>query len=222
MRAAILTTLTTALALAALPATARAEPGNDELWLGGSVRALHAGSANAVTASDLGGGSLGYARALGVATRPGLALWLDLGMFSGSAKGEMFQTIGTTVSAVAGTAGIRARYNLHRLIAASARLDLGVQRAALSLDDRSGTATSDHGWGTLAAASAALDLFANARGPFCFGVRFEYGYTLAQSLDLTPRRTSASDVLELAMTEASIGSLDLSGPTFTASLVAQF
>jgi hypothetical protein len=211
-----------AAALALLAATGHAEPGNDELWLGGSVRALNAGSANAVTPADLGGGSLGYARALGISPQPGIALWLDLGMFSGSAKGEMFQTIDTTLTSVAGTAGLRARYNLHRLIAASARLDLGVQRAALSLDDRTGIAAADHGWGTLAAASAALDLFANARGPFCFGVRFEYGYTLAQSIELTPRRAVSSDVLELAMTEASLGRLDLSGPTFTASLVAQF
>lgn len=210
-------------------ASARAEPNaeinpeanNDELWLGGGARALRSSSANALTHRNLAGSSFGYARDLGIATTPGVALWAEAGATIDDAEGAMFQTVSTQIDAVGLTGGLRARYSLHRLVTASARLDLGVQRLRVELGDASGS-MSDHGWGALASAAAALDLFALARRPFGIGVRLEAGYVAARAISLTPHRSSPDDVLELAMTELALGGLDLSGPSFTASLVAQF
>lgn len=219
----LLTLIILSLALAAVaPAPAHADTNRDELWIGGGSRALRSASANAVTDANLGGTSFGYARDLGIAILPGLAVWAEAGMTTGSADGTMFQTISTELSATGLTGGLRARYQLHRLIAASARLALGAQRARIAITDDTGASASDHGWGTLAQVSAALDLFASTRPPFGLGMRFELGYVAAQSISLTARRDVPDDVLMLPMTEAALGSLDLSGPTFAVSLVGQF
>jgi hypothetical protein len=210
------------LAIAASAAHADPNPNPNELWLGGGSRALRTPSANALTAENLVGASLGVARDLGLAVSPDLALWAEAGMTTGSARGTMFQTIDTRLDALGFTAGLRVRYALHRLIAASARVELGAQRARVELDDRAGAPVSDQAWGTMASACAALDLFAVSRPPFGFGVRAELGYVMAQAIELTPRGASGDDTLQLPMTEASLGSLDLSGPTFTVSLVGQF
>jgi hypothetical protein len=201
--------------------TAQADTNRDELWIGGGGRALRSSSANALTDHNLSGSSFGYARDLGLAVRPDLAVWAEAGLTTGSADGTMFQTLSTEISTLGLTGGLRARYQLHRLIAASARLSLGAQRARVAISSGSGSA-SDHGWGATASAGAALDLFAVARPPFGFGVRAELGYVVGQAIGLTARRDSPDDVLMLAMDEVALGGLDLSGPTFAISLVGQF
>lgn len=211
-----------------LAAAAHADPGaetnDDELWLGGGARALRSPSANAVTAKNLGGASFGYGRALGIASASGIALWAEVGAAIETTDGTMFQSLSTELSASAMTAGLRARYPLHRFVAASAHVGLGAQRVRLDLrgGGPTGGAASDHGWGTLASAGAALDLLARSRPPFGFGLRVELGYVVAQGIRLTPHRSTPGDVLELPMTELALGSLDLSGPTFAMSLVGQF
>jgi len=219
--ALLLITTATATTVTVTTTAAHADTNRDELWIGGGGRALRSSSANALTDDNLSGSSFGYARDLGLAVRPGLALWAEAGLATGSADGTMFQTLSTEISTLGLTGGLRARYQLHRLIAASARLALGAQRASVAISSSGGSA-SDHGWGAMASAGAALDLFAVARPPFGFGVRAELGYVAAQAIGLTARRDSPDDVLMLAMDEVTLGGLDLSGPTFAISLVGQF
>lgn len=210
------------LLTAATATAAHADTNHDELWIGGGTRALRSASANALTGDNLSGSSFGYARDLGLAVLPGLAIWAEAGVAMGGADGTMFQTLSTEISTVGLTGGVRARYRLHRLIAASARVALGAQRARVAIADNAGGSASDHGWGTQASAGAALDLFATARPPFGLGVRAELGYVVAQAIGLTARRDTPGDVLMLPAEEAALGQLDLSGPTFTVSLVGQF
>jgi hypothetical protein len=214
------TVLTTVTAIGA--GAARADTNRDELWIGGGARALRSPSADALTDANLSGTAFGYARDLGLAVVPGLAVWADAGMTTGAADGTMFQTLATEITTIGLTGGLRARYQLHRLIAASAHVALGAQRARVAISDHAGTSASDHGWGTMAQASAALDLFAVARPPFGIGLRAELGYAMAQAISITPRRATSGDVLVLPMDEAALGSLDLSGPTFAVSVVGQF
>jgi hypothetical protein len=202
----------------AIAATAHA--GNDELSLGSGARALRSSSANALTDDNLAGAAFGYARDLGI-TAPGLALWVEAGVTIDGARGTMFQTVTTDIGVVGVTAGLRARGHLHRRIAASARLDVGGQRVDVALGDRGGEA-SDHGWGAMASAGAAIDLLAVAQRSFAFGVRLDVGYVAARAVSLTMQRDTPGETLELAMTELAFGSLDLGGPTFAASLIAQF
>jgi hypothetical protein len=220
------TVLTTVTATGIGTGAARADTNRDELWIGGGARALRSPSANALTDANLSGTSFGFGRDLGrdlgLAVLPGLAVWADGGLTTGSADGTMFQTLSTEISTIGLTGGLRARYQLHRLIAASAHVALGAQRARLAISDHAGTSASDHGWGSMAQASAALDLFAVAHPPFGIGLRAEFGYAMAQAISLTPRRDTSGDVLMLPMDEAALGSLDLSGPTFAVSVVGQF
>ena len=216
-----------ALLLGAATATAictpaHADTNRDEVWIGGGTRTLPSASANALTSDNLSGTSLGLARDLGVAVLPRLAVWAEAGLTTGDASGLMFQTLSTEINALGLTGGLRVRYQLHRLIAASARLDLGAQRASLAISDHAGNSASDHGWGAMAQVSAALDLFAVARPPFGIGLRAELGYVMAQAISLTAHRDATSDTLMLPMTEVGLGGLDLSGPTFALSLVGQF
>jgi hypothetical protein len=112
----------------------------------------------------------------------------------------------------------------HNLGGASfgAAVDLGAQRVRVDLADHAGTSASDHRWGRMAAAGAALDLVTRPGTRFGFGVRVEVGYVMAQAVSLTPHREVSGDVLMLAMTDAALGQLDLGGPTLGASLVGQF
>lgn len=211
------------LITAATGATAaRADTNHDELWLGGGSRALRSSSANALTDANLAGTTLGYARDLGLAIVPDLAVWAEAGMATGDAQGTMFQTLATEISTIGLTGGLRARYQLHRLIAASARFELGAQRARVAITDHAGGSASDHGWGTMAQVGAAFDLFAVTRPPFGIGMRAELGYVAAQAISLTARRDTGGDTLMLPASEAALGNLDLSGPTFAVSLVGQF
>lgn len=218
----VLTGLLLATAAAAAT-TAHADTNHDELWLGGGSRALRTPSANALTSDNLPGASLGYARdlGLGLASLPGLAVWAEAGMTTGSAKGTMFQTMATDLSALGLTGGLRIRYSLHRLIAASVRAGLGAQRVDLGITDQDASA-SDHAWGTVASVGAALDLFAVVRPPFGVGLRADFGYVMARPIALTPHSETSGDALPLPMTALPLGSLDLSGPTFAVSLVGQF
>ena len=212
--------ITTAASTAAL-----ADPNANELSIGGTARALRSSSANAVTGDNLAGLALGAARDLGILDGgglPGLQLWAEAGLVATSADGTMFQSLSTSIGELGLTGGVAARYRLHRLIAASARLGFGAQRARLSIRDQAGTSASDHGWGAMAAAGAALDLVASARRQLGIGVRFELGYVAAQGIALTPHRDHAGDMIPLTMTELSIGHLDLSGPTLSVSVLGQF
>jgi hypothetical protein len=204
---------------------AHADTNHDEISLGAGARALRTPSANAVTGDNLSGGALGLARDLGhdlgVAPVPDLTLWAEAGLGTGSATGTMFQSVSTRIDALAFTGGLAARYRLHRLVTAGARVALGAQRVRLGLTS-SGATAYDHGWGMLAAAAAGLDLFAHARPPFGVGVRLEIGYAFAQAVALTPHTDRPDDTLALAMSAASIGHLDLSGPTATVSVLGQF
>ena len=221
MRALLALTFLTTIVTATT--AAHADTNHDELWIGGGTRTLRSASANALTGDNLSGSSFGYARDLEIAVLPRLAIWAEAGMAIGSASGEMFQTLSTEISTVGLSGGLRARYSLHPLIAASARFALGAQRTRVSITDHAGGGTaSDHGWGTLASMGAALDLFAMARPPFGLGMRAELGYVVAQSTGLTARRDTPGDVLMLPENEVALGRLDLSGPTFTISVVGQF
>jgi hypothetical protein len=214
--------LTGLLLLITATATAHADTNHDELWLGGGTRALRTPSANALTAENLAGGSLGYARDLGVELA-NLAVWAEAAMTTGSAKGTMFQTMATDLSALGFTGGLRVRYPLHRLVAASARVALGAQRVDLAITDHDSPASaSDHAWGAVASAGAALDVFALTRPPFGFGVRAELGYVMARAIELTPHSDAGGDALKLPMTALPLGGLDLSGATLTVSVVGQF
>jgi hypothetical protein len=215
----LLAAVAAATVIGAGPA-AHADTNHDELWLGGGTRALRTSSANALTGDNLPGASLGYAREL-ADVAPDLALWAEAGLVTGSAQGTMFQTLSTDLSALGVTGGLRARYQLHRLIAVSLGAALGAQRARVAISG-GGMSASDHAWGTMASAGAALDLFALARPPFGIGVRAELGYVVAQAIELTPRSESGGDAIPLAMTTLPLGRLDLSGPTFAVSLVGQF
>jgi hypothetical protein len=208
-------------ALAAATTAARAGSHNDEVWLGGTSRALRTPSANALTAANLVGASVGYARDLGIGVVPGVSLWADAGVTTGDATGTMFQTMSTEIQTLGLTGGLRLRYQPHRLVAASARADLGAQRVRLDIEDRA-TSASDHRWGALASAGVVLDLFVRSRPRFSIGVRAEAGYVMAQAIELTPHRDAPSDVLALPMTELALGRLDLSGPSFAVSLIGQF
>jgi len=200
--------------LLAAPA-ARAD--GNELAIGGGSRALRSASADAVTADSLGMGSLGYAHALDIGPVPRLALWAEAGFDWGSATGTMFQTHATKVSTEVVVVGLRAHYTLHRLIDATARVDLGTARTALSLDN-----ASDSGWGAVAEGALGVDLFASRSPTFGIGLRTELGYTATSAVAITPHTDQPSDTLKLQMIESSIGHLDLSGPWFGISVIGTF
>ncbi len=210
-----------AIALLFLSTTAYAD--HHEVMYGGGLRSLHKPSANAVTSDSLDGTFLGYAHALDIEPMPGLGVWAEAGMGWGGTEGMMFQTLTTEVSTMAFTAGGRARYQLHRLAAVSARLDVGTARAAFSLRDDAGHTASDHGWGAVTSVGAALDLFALRNKRFAIGLRVDVGYVAASGISLVATPESSSDgTLQLQMTAAGLGTLDLSGSTFGVSLVSQF
>jgi hypothetical protein len=199
-----------------LCAAATAHADGNELWFGGGSRALRSASADAVTSDSLAIGAFGYAHALEVAI-PRMAVWVEAGFGWGSASGMMFQSMQTHVGTQAFMIGGRAHYALHRLIDATARFDVGTARTSLSIDD-----ASDSGWGETAYGAVGFDFFAERTEKLAIGLRLELGYTAATPVALTPRAEQSGDTLKIAMAEASIGHLDLGGPTFAVSLVAGF
>jgi hypothetical protein len=211
--------VTLPLVLAGLAAAAHADPRN-ELSIGGAARALRSSSANAITDRNLGGASVGAAHDLGVDLGPA-SLWASAGLTTGSTEGAMFRNVSTKLEALALTGGLGARLALHRLITLSARIELGAQRVRLDIDDGSAS-VSDHAWGRMAAASVALDLIGRPGSRLGFGFRVEAGYAMTEAIGLSPQREVPGDALLLPMSDASIGNLDLGGPTLAASLVGQF
>lgn len=213
MRIAILLALTTTLAHA----------GENEVSVGMFDRALRTSSANAITSDSLAGGTLGYARSLGIATLPGLALRVEGNFDWGAVDGVMFQVLGTELHTLGFTVGARAVYELVPHVVASARLDLGAARAALAIRDDAGHSARADGWGAVTEAALALDLYALYRPRLTLGFRFELGYVAATTIGMTPNPESASaDTLQLQMMAASLGGLNLSGPVFSGSFVSQF
>ncbi|NVB77219.1 MAG: hypothetical protein HOV81_02385 [Kofleriaceae bacterium] len=198
--------------------------GANEFNIGSSSRGLHSDSANAVTADSLGSGNLGVGRTLDLELVPGLQL-SAIGNFAwGGADGEMFQTMSTELDTLSLTVGGRARYPLRtRYIVATARLDIGMARAAVAIRDDADHTASDSGWGATSTAAAGLELYAVSTTKFKLGIRFELGYTATSNVELvaTPE-TGSEGTLQLAMTAASLGSLDLSGSFLGFSVVSQF
>ena len=222
MRSLCLLGLSSAVLLGAA-APARAGDRN-ELTLGTWNRALRSDSANAITDDNLTGGAATYARDLHLRPVPELAVWAVGGFAWASVDGTMFQTLDTRASVLGLSAGGRARYQLHRRVGASARLDLGAARTRLRLQDAMGHSAADARWGGTATAALGLDLLAIAGPRFALGLRAELGYTAA----LTPALTAApgggddGDAILLPMIEASLGHLDLGGRFFGLSAVSQF
>jgi hypothetical protein len=203
--------------------TSVASADTHELSLATTNRTLRTSSANALTGESLGGGALSYAHALDLDLVPGLALW-GQGTFGwGSADGRMFQTLSTELSSLSWSVGGRARYPLRNRIVATARLDLGMARSSVQLGDDAGHSARDHGWGITSKAGLGLDLFAVRRPQFALGLRLELGYVAASPVSLTAAPDPASEgTLQLEMTAASLGSLNLSGAVFEAAVVSAF
>ena len=210
------------LLLALLTSVAHAEP-NDEAALGSWVRALHAPSANAVTEQPLAGGTFAYAReVIPQLVVPGLSLWGVGTVGFGGAGGTMFQTMTTSIDYAEVTVGARARYRAWRFLEAGARIDAGTTRVALAID-AGGQSYRDHGWGAISAAALSLDLLPYAGKGFAFGFRGELGYATTSAIGLVPRMDRPDDgTIELPMTRASLGHLDLGGKYLTFTLFARF
>ena len=209
------------LLLLATTAVAHAGP-NDELTLGSQTRALRSSSADALTGEGYVGGQLGYGRRLALPILPDIEMWATAGLSWGGASGEMFQTLATDISTVAFTVGGHARYAPYKHLAVSAGLDLGPHHASLTLTDQNARTASDSGWGALAKASVAVELLA-ADGPsFAFGLRAELGYVMTSGISLSPKSPHDDTTLSLMTTQASIGHLDLGGPTFGIAAITRF
>ena len=214
--------IATTLTLYAAAATAaHTDPGRDELSLGCNARALRSPSANAVTGDNLSGLSIGAARALGLSPLPGLAIWAEAGLVVDSADGTMFQSMSTRIGELGLTGGLAARYRLHRLITASARVALGEQRVSLRVADGP-SSQAGSGWGAIAQAGAALDVFATSRPGFGLGLRAELGYVAARGVGLMLHRDAPGPSSPLGTTDLLLGHLDLGGPSLAVSLLGQF
>ena len=209
------------LALLLLTTVAHADP-QDELTFGSQLRALRSGSADALTDQGYAGGQLLYGRQLPIPLVHDVVLWATAAFGWGGASGEMFQTLATDIGSVAFTVGGRASYAPYGHLTVSAGLDLGSQHASLTLTDQNGRTASDAGWGTLAKASVAVNLLA-ADGPsFAFGLRAELGYVMTSGFALSPTSPRDASTLSLPMTSASIGHLDLGGPSFGLAAITRF
>jgi hypothetical protein len=212
------------LAAALSTTAAHADPDHLEVSFGAAARALRSPSANALTGSNLDGAAFGLARDIGrdlaIDSLHDLSLWAEAGLVSSSATGTMFQSLSTSIDGLAITAGLGARYRLHRLLGVNLHAGVGAQRARVAITEGPATAY-DHAWGVLAEGSAAVDIFA-VRRPFGLGLRLEAGYALAQGIALTPHTDHPDDTRPLAMVSASLGRLDLSGPSAALSAFGQF
>lgn len=212
-----------ALALLVLTAPlSTASADTREIAISSTSRTLRTSSANALTGDRLGGGALSYAHDGGLELVPGLAVWAHGSVGWGSADGTMFQTLSTEIRSLSFTAGGRARYPVRTRIVANARFDLGMARAAVQLRDAAGRTASDHGWGATSHAALGLDLFAVRRPQFSLGVRLELGYVATTPVQLSVAPSGSDGTLQLEMSAASLGSLNLSGAVFEASMVSDF
>ena len=212
-----------ALIVLLLASTASADT-NHEVVLGSQIRSLHASSANALTDDSLAGPVLGYAYRLPIELAPKLELW-GTGLFTaGLVDGEMFQTLATEIRSLQFSAGVRARYPLWRsIVVANARLDAGAQRVAMSLEDMADHTAQDAGWGAISTAAVGLELVPLAFRSFGLSFRVEYGYTMAQGIELAAKSEGApEDTIELDRMAASIGHLDIGGRFLTFTLTTRF
>ncbi len=210
-------------ALLLLLVASSAHAGNNEITIGSSTRALRSPSADAVTADSLEGARITYARAIDAPVPDDFTLWAEASTELATASGTMFQTMSTDVSSSAYMVGARLRYQIWRRLGASARLSAGPVNTSLELDDGAGHTLKDHAWGALAQGALGVDLVLIQGSYLSLGARFELGYTEASKAGLTPRADGPSDgTLTLPMSDASIGKLDLSGPTAGFTVIGQF
>jgi len=179
-----------------------------ELSLGSDVRALRTSSANALTDDSLWGGHLAAAHAL----LPNV--WLTGSAGIGGATGTMFE-MSTTVVQESLTAGALVRYPIAGPLAAIAHAELGFSNTDIKLEDPSYQTLSDHAWAPLATGALGFELSTH--------FRFELGYVACAPVELTAKTHPPDDgTIRLPMTQASLGSLDLSGKYASASWLVRF
>jgi hypothetical protein len=194
-----------ALALLLVSTAAHADT---EISLGTDVRALRTSSANALTDDSLWGGHVMIAREL----RPNL--WVTGAANIGGATGTMFE-MSTSVLQESFSAGVRGRYPIAGPVAAIAHADLGVSNTDIKLEDPSYQTLSDHAWAPLATGALGIEVGSH--------FRFELGYVACASVELTAKTHPPDDgTIRLPMTQASLGSLDLSGKYASASWLVRF
>jgi len=209
------------LLVVAAASNAAADPHN-ELTIGSFDRALHSSSANAVTSDSLGGGALAYARKIDLGLVPGLQTWATANLAWGSADGTMFTTMTTQLETLGFSFGGRARYPIYSdHLVAGARIDLGPSRTALTLREGA-RELYDKGWGLATTAALSLDLLAYAGSSFRFGLRTELGYTLTSAVELAPTEAKDGSTIQLPMSQATLGHLDVGGKFFSLTVVSQF
>ncbi|CAN5923356.1 hypothetical protein BH11MYX3_BH11MYX3_21600 [soil metagenome] len=204
----------------AAAAPALADPHN-EISLSSYARALRSSSANAVTADGLFGGALGYAREIKLGLMPRLETWATGNFSWGGADGTMFSTLTTEVRTLSFTVGGGARYFVFDRLAVGGRLDVGTARAALTLEEGS-RSLHDSGWGGTGTAAASIDMLAIAARSFKLGLRFELGYSMTTAIDLAPSEANDASTIQLEMSQASLGHLDMGGRFFSFALMSQF
>ncbi|MGE0549053.1 MAG: hypothetical protein AB7O24_16400 [Kofleriaceae bacterium] len=195
----------------------------NEIAVGPSLRALRSDSANAISDQDLVGPTVSYARELGVNVVPGLELWAAGSFGFGAVDGVMFQSMTTRARQLAFTVGGRARYELRRWLAATARVDVGTARTSLEIDAMQRTA-ADHGWGAISATAIGGELVVRVprSSKLTIGLRLELGYVAATAVELTPSVDDGDMTIQLPTAASSFGSLSLSGPSFDIVVFSRF
>jgi hypothetical protein len=179
-----------------------------ELSLGTDVRALRTSSANALTDDSLWGGHVMVARQL----VPNV--WVTGAAGIDGATGTMFE-MSTSVLQESLTAGVRGRYPITGPLFAIAHVDLGLSNTDIKLEDPSYQTLSDHAWAPLAAGALGIEVGSH--------FRFELGYVACAPVELTAKSHPADDgTIRLPMTQASLGSLDLSGKYASISWLVRF
>jgi hypothetical protein len=208
----------TFLVIAVLGSTAYA---GNEVSIGSTDRALRSSSADAVTGDSYVGGQLGIAHQLHV-DLPDLSLWATGTLQWGGATGTLFD-LSTDLSQSAYLVGGRARYAVVSHVDAIAHLQVGVAHTSLSLTDSMSREVSDSGWGGIAEGAVGVELLAVQQPAFTFGLRLELGYVASSPVTLAAKSQHPDDgTLRLQMTQASLGSLDLSGPYAGIAAVSRF
>ena len=213
-----------AIIILALLARAAHADVHHEAVFGSHIRALHTSSANALTDDSLAGPVFGYAYRIPLQIVPKLELWGTANMLLGFGDGEMFQTLSTNIDAFQLSGGLRARYLFWRgLVAASARVDLGAQRIAVTLADLEDHTASDTGWGATSTAALGVEVNPLALRALSVGLRAELGYVANQAIGLTAKSKGAPEgTIELDRMAASLGHLDLGGRYFSFTVTTRF
>ena len=176
--------------------------------LGTDVRALHSSSANALTDDSLWGGHVMVAHAV----LPDVFVTGAAGI--AGATGTMFE-MSTSVLQESFSAGVRGRYHLRGPLWAIAHAQLGLSNTDIKLEDSSYQTLSDHAWAPFASGSLGVEV----------GRHFlvELGYVACVPVELTAKSHPPDDgTIRLPMTQASLGSLDLSGKYASISWLVNF